>query len=92
MAAMIALTTIAIPLAEGQIRTYEVASRLVALKTSVLQEGETEAAKTMMLDDLLVRTRAANERQFAAVEKIRARAAREQFRDERLAAMIRSFR
>jgi len=71
--------------------TYEMASHLVALRTSVAMAGDVAALTNILQADIRVRTQAACARETAAFEAIRTRADWESFRNERLDAMRKSF-
>lgn len=79
------------PLTGGEMQPTELASSLIALKSSVLKADEEAAAKTALFDDNHARMRVDMARQTAAFDKVATPAEWEKFRDERLAAMRTSF-
>lgn len=90
-AAMLVMLAAGSSFAGGGMNMDQFAAKLIALNTTVLKANETKNADSMLLNDILARTRAANARQTAAFEKVRTRSDWEQFRDERLAAMRNTF-
>jgi len=71
----------------NQAQIYELASKLIGLKSTVLNKDEAPAGKTMVSDDILARARVANAAEAAALDKVANVADWEKFRDQRLAAL-----
>ena len=90
-ASIIGSLVLVAPLIGGEMQPTELASRLIALKSSSLTKEEEAAAKTALIDDNHARMRAVIARQTAAFDKVATLADWERFRNERLAAMRASF-